>query len=103
MQVLQKVCLSALGKMVLLLEIVLNYLDDFFTKAKILLKIIKEKLFTVHEKKFYSFSACGTDWAMDDAQSKWASFSNLLQFCCTVFFLTIPSSEMHAEICQVKF
>lgn len=49
-QVSQKVVLSALRKMFLLLENILNYLDYFLTKAKIVLKIVKQKLFTVHEK-----------------------------------------------------
>lgn len=34
--------------MFLLLENALNYLDYFFTKVEIVLKIVKEKLFTVH-------------------------------------------------------
>ncbi|KAI1243077.1 hypothetical protein IHE44_0000649 [Lamprotornis superbus] len=42
-------------KMFLLLENVLNYLDYFFTKAKVVLKIVKEKLFTVHEKTILQF------------------------------------------------
>lgn len=59
MQVSQKVVLPALRQMFLLLENVLNYLDCFFTKARLVLKIAIEKLFTVHEKKpFYWFSAC---------------------------------------------
>lgn len=51
MQVSQKVVLPALRQMFLLLENVLNYLDCFFTKARLVLKIAIEKLFTVHEKK----------------------------------------------------
>lgn len=42
MQVSQKVILFALRKTFLLLENALNYLDYFFTKTKIVLKIVKE-------------------------------------------------------------
>lgn len=68
-----------------------------------MLKIVKEeKVFTVHEKTFYYFSACvefWKDWAMDDAQTKCAQAFNKLLLIAVLLYCILSDYSFLRNIC----